>query len=326
MTADALATPALISREDQIAEPAFYQVFGLTLRSALRLPSLAPAEIAPSEAFDVDIRLGLLAEPIEPLIYMDMRVERRADGILLDIDESGRFLASDGRQIIVQPDPAAAPSEVHTYLLGSALGCILHQRGLLPLHANAVELDGKAYAFAGDSGAGKSTLAAHFQDRGFRLLSDDICLIDVDAAGRLVAWPGIPRLKLWLDALEAAGRSSEGLKTVAWTDDKFEIPLAAYARGGPFELAAIYHLREADDERPAGIFPLTGLDAVNLVTANTYRRRLIDVAGMTAPYLQRTLAIVRGARLFTVNRRWGYDHFETEAARIEGHMRDMAAR
>ncbi|MEG8053162.1 hypothetical protein QP185_07710 [Sphingomonas aerolata] len=53
------------------------------------------------------------------------------------------------------------------YLLGTALGALLHQRALLPLHCNAIVHDGKAFLFCGDSGAGKSTLAAVFEARGY---------------------------------------------------------------------------------------------------------------------------------------------------------------
>src|SRR5258708_39789946 len=83
------------------------------------------------------------------------------------------------------------------------MGAIFHQRGLLPLHANAIEVGGQAVAFVGPSGAGKSTLAAYFRDRGYRVLCDDVWVVSFGSDGEPLAWPGVPRVKLWGDALAA---------------------------------------------------------------------------------------------------------------------------
>ena len=49
--------------------------------------------------------------------------------------------------------------------------------GLLPLHASAIELDGRAYLFAGKGGAGKSTLTAELLAEGAHLLGDDLSVL-----------------------------------------------------------------------------------------------------------------------------------------------------
>lgn len=48
---------------------------------------------------------------------------------------------------------------------------------MLPMHASAIEIDGRAYLFAGTAGAGKSTLTAELLGRGARLLGDDLTVI-----------------------------------------------------------------------------------------------------------------------------------------------------
>ena len=51
-------------------------------------------------------------------------------------------------------------SDVRVFLLGSCIGALLHQRGILVLHAGAIHTDKGAVLFTGPWGIGKSTLLA----------------------------------------------------------------------------------------------------------------------------------------------------------------------
>ncbi len=59
-----------------------------------------------------------------------------------------------------------------------------HVNHFLVIHAAVIERDGIACVMPGQSGAGKSTLCAALVLRGWRLLSDELALIDVES-GRL---------------------------------------------------------------------------------------------------------------------------------------------
>jgi len=96
-------------------------------------------------------------------------------------------------------------------------------------------------------------LAAYFQQQGYRLLCDDVCVISFDEAGQPLAWPGVPRLKLWADALQALKRSTDGLSRIGFDIDKYHVPVQSYATGGPLPLENIYRLDFASAEHPAGI-------------------------------------------------------------------------
>ena len=100
----------------------------------------------------------------------------RASGFEDNLDDAFKYL----RKLSADNVPDA---NIRLYLLGSAMGVLLHQRGLLPLHANAVEIDGKAFAFMGASGSGKSTLAAWFHDHGYRIIADDVCAVRFETEG-----------------------------------------------------------------------------------------------------------------------------------------------
>ncbi len=63
-----------------------------------------------------------------------------------------------------------------------------HCHQYLILHAAVLERNGRALILPAPSGSGKSTLAAALTFRGWRLLSDELTLIDV-ASGEIVALP-----------------------------------------------------------------------------------------------------------------------------------------
>ncbi len=138
-----------------------------------------------------------------------------ADRFVLNIPGSARYLVEDGARVTVELADGAPEADVRGYLLGSVFGALCHQNGLLPLHASAVlGRDGVA-AFLGDSGAGKSTTAAFLEQRGHRVISDDICLLDdgswvIPVAG----W-----LKLWRESFDNLGQvPDEGARVFSQTD------------------------------------------------------------------------------------------------------------
>jgi hypothetical protein len=300
-----------------------YLAFGLRIASKRPIPALAMREHSFAGAPDVEIREGEVPVP-DKLDNIDgIKVNVQGDRYFLDIEECGRFQVTGGREIVVEPDPRATPEQVNLFLLGSVLGTLLHQRGILPFHCNAVEVDGVAFLFCGDSGAGKSTLAAHFVDRGFRLLTDDLCALHFPPDGGILAAPGIARLKLWQDTLKQFGRSATGLKLVPWYDDKFELALTGERLEEPLEVAGLYHLRVAENGHSPGIHRLRGIKAANAVTANIYRRRLADLAGAAPFYLTATARMIEQVPIFTMNRHWGFAHFREDAIAVEHHMRQL---
>jgi hypothetical protein len=118
----------------------------------------------------------------------------------LTVEGIGRFRITNGERIAWQrADAGVSDQDIRTFLLGSAVGALLIQRGMLVLHGNALEKDGQAIVCLGHSGAGKSTLAYALMQQGWRLLADD--LVAVNGEGMVL--PGIPRIKLWHDAAKA---------------------------------------------------------------------------------------------------------------------------
>lgn len=295
---------------------ALYRIFGLTLRSEIALEELPAA--ADGAVADAQILYGPAGPAEGPNGY-----SASEQGTLLRIPEVGRFLIREGREILVEPAEGASDRNLRLFLLGSALGALLHQRGLLPLHANAIEMAGEAVAFSGHSGAGKSTIAAWFHDRGHRILTDDVCVIGFDAAGRALAYPGIPRLRLWREALEASGRDAGEYARSFDAMDKYDVPSERQALE-PLPLAAIYLLRQAEDAGGgASIERLQGVDAVETMVSNTYRGAYLRTIGRTGEHLAACLRVARQVPVFRAARLWGFDRFDAQAEMLRAHAEEQ---
>jgi len=300
-----------------------YRLFGLVLRSEIELPELDPVREGARAKADITILIDRLPA-IEGERHDGFAIAK--EGAILNVPGAARYLISGGDRIAVDPDPLGSERHMRLYLLGSAIGALLHQRALLPLHANAIGIAAnRAVAFLGPSGAGKSTMAAWFHDRGYRVLADDVCVVTIDPAAGPMAHPGIPRLRLWRDALEATGRDAADHDLSFDDAEKYNVPTRS-GGGERLKLAAAYLLGAPEPENSCfAIDPLAGLDAVEALVANTYRGGYIPMLEGEAAHLAACLAIARAIPVFRVRRVWGKAGFEDQMERLAAHVEALAA-
>ena len=302
------------------AAPFSYRLFGFRLASDVEFPELARVE--GTDGHDAEIRVGRLQPAGDggPLPVVT------AEGAQFSIPDVARYAVLDGRRIVVDPADGADPKNVRLYLLGSAMGLLLHQRGVLPLHANAVEVGGRAFAFMGPSGAGKSTLAAWFHDHGHRVVADDVCAIQFDGESQPQVSQGLPRLRLWKSAVEASGRAMEGLeRSYAGDDDwdKFDVPLAnSNETGEPLPLGGVYLLSKGES---FGVERLVGVAAAEAVFANTYRGQYLDGPDQARAHWQSCLKLISATPIFALTRTWGFETLGPEAELVVDHAGRVAA-
>ena len=183
-----------------------YLAYGLGIQSELPLPELVPGKAQ----IDVVIRLG----KVDFLEAENTNLERytlaTAEQVKLFYKDVGRFLVQGAREIIIDLLPGVEERVQRQFILGPALGILLHQRGLLALHSSAIAVNGNAVAFLGESGEGKSTTAAAFYSRGYPVVADDVVAVEM-AGGYPMVFPGFPRIKLWQSAAVFLGEDWETL-------------------------------------------------------------------------------------------------------------------
>lgn len=299
-----------------------YRAFGLRLQSALPLPELHPDDDATGPV-DVQVRPAAAPPPGAPEIVPGVRAD--ACRFWMEVPRSGRFLARDGCEMVVERHADATDGDVRAYLLGSVMGALLHQRGLLPLHASAVAVNGRAVAFIAPAGHGKSTMAMHLQHRGHRVICDDICAVAIEDGSARV-WPGLRNLKLWRASLGAIARTPDGLEPVLVDMDKYRVPLDASAgamdAGCAVTLAAVVLLDWGDD---LTITALPGAEAVGALVANTFRGQLVAPMGRQAAHWRQCLDLFGGAGVYRLVRPRALDRLDAVSALVERFAADATA-
>jgi len=292
-----------------------YRIFGLSVRSEIALPELD--SVADDAAADVII--SVFPPDLNPAA--DFQLTASGDEVSLRVPRIATFRMRGGRTIAVAAEPNASKRDVRLFLLGSAFAAVFHQRDLLPLHSNAIEVDGKAIAFLGHSGAGKSTLAAWFHDRGHGMLSDDVCVVGVDGHGVGVAYGGVPRVRLWRDALEASGRSAASEERAADQWDKYNIRTNRSATAQEVTLSHIYVFAGDGSEVETVVRRLSGSRAVQALVEHTYRGAYVKLLDKTKSHLDQCVGLAQKLAIFEVRRPWGLAVLDQVGATLESHAR-----
>lgn len=273
-----------------------YAAYGLVLEADLPLPELVPG-VGPAE---VSIRLDEVPRRLDGATAAGAVYQVDATRFLLDVAGIARYLVTGGREIRIQPALAADWADVRVFLLGTCLGALLHQRGVLALHASAVSTAAGAVLFCGPSAIGKSTLAAAFLQRGRALIADELSALVFDAAGAVSVVPAVPVTRLWEDAALRLGLDVRTLARTRPALRKYDV-IAGDFLARPVGVARIYALSTHDRDvvEIAAIGPEEGVD---VITRQIYRRHVLEAAGLEAAHGQRVAAVARSVPIRTVRR------------------------
>jgi hypothetical protein len=256
-----------------------YRAFGLEIVSDLDIPEFV-SSIVPQEKIDVQI----LSKEIPRFLNHALHSNRlQADGrkILIHIENVARFLIEGGTSIFYEPCPGSDPDTLRLFLLGSCMGALLQQRGLIVLHGNSVSLDGRSCkVFVGYRGAGKSTMAGWYYRQGAFVLADDISAIAFFADGRPYVIPSFPQIKLWQESLDLLKINSHLLRRVRPETAKFALPLKDQYCAHPLPVSEILEIgRSLIDD-----FEINGLGKMNLLMRHTYRIPFLRKMGLMQAY------------------------------------------
>jgi hypothetical protein len=265
---------------------AHYTAYGLNIASCISCPELSPGSGTP----DVIIRYGDLSQSLDTTRDKSNAYEANPDHLLFSIDGVAKYMVSQGREILIDRAAKAEDSEVRLFLLGSAFGALLFQRGLLPLHGSAI-----------DSGLGKSTLAGLFRNRGYRIVADDVCVVSLTEDGSPIIFSGYPQLKLGMDVAKELSDNPETLPRIHPKVEKVSLLLQEEFCPEPLPLHRLYVL-ETDTNSKLNLEPLKGVEKLTAIINNTYRLGFIEGLGIKASHFEQCVAVAKQTPLTRVTR------------------------
>jgi len=274
----------------------YYSVYGLNICSELELPELSPAQ---GHKTDVSIGFGEVPEHLPEVRGSGILFEAGVNDFLFKFEGIGRYRVQNGNRILIQAEKDALPSEVRLLLLGSSIGALLHQRGLLAIHGSAITDGKQTVVFSGQSGVGKSTLAAGLQELGYTVIADDISVIGQNGSGDFRVENGIPNLKLWKDVLVHLKQSDE-LTKVRPQLEKYRKPFPVMKEETP-ALSKVVILNPSNS-KDFLYSEILGRDKFHLLRENTYRLQFIDKMNQTEVHFRSLSQLLGSIQLFEVSR------------------------
>tara|TARA_B100000963_G_scaffold361226_1_gene395613 strand:- start:118 stop:966 length:849 start_codon:yes stop_codon:yes gene_type:complete len=144
-----------------------YQICGFNLLSQIRLPILNKIDF---EKPDFEIILK------NDLQIPDKTIEILEEGDILFKDLHQNIFQISYQKIFISIKDNRY-SEAANSILGVPLGYLLQNNDFQVLHGSAVTKNNQGYAFIGKSGIGKSSIALALINKGFKLLTEDLCII-----------------------------------------------------------------------------------------------------------------------------------------------------
>ncbi|WP_456277315.1 aldolase [Bacillus sp. AK128] len=275
-----------------------YKAFGLIIDSEIPLPEVnnyQSGEYSPQ----VIIRVRELTEKWDRL-GIKGNFKGRKNSVIFRVPNTAIFLIEEGERVIVSPIKGSDEEKIRLYILGTCMGVLLMQRGILPLHGSAISIMGKAYAIVGDSGAGKSTLASAFISRGNQLLSDDVIAVSLSQE-RSIVYPSFPQQKLWEKSLNEFGMDKGKYRPLFERENKFAVPVDKNFYSEPLQLAGIFELN-INNKNEICIREISKLEQLYRLYLHTYRQFLIKEQGLTDWHFNITSQLANKVDFYKIER------------------------
>lgn len=289
-----------------------YRAYGLCIHSAFELAGLPRGD----GVADIIIHDSPISERLG---QGDYDFNRNVAGRIFD---ELLFLVENGEEMFIELKKDISKDLLRSYLLGVLMATLLRQRGLLVLHACAVERDGIAICFAGESGWGKSTIAEYFCQRGYRLMTDDVLAVRTDA-DKPVAVPSYPQVRLREESARLLRENDPQLEVIEAQTTKW-VHASHEFQPSPMPLSRIYMLKPAYEDRTE-IAPLSARSALMMLVRHTRAMNLIKDPAFLDDHMKQCNRLVQSIPVVQLNRERRLDRLDVIYDAVTRDVRSAAA-
>jgi hypothetical protein len=235
----------------------------------------------PIDSVEIDYSKNSLNKNFESPHLCRTHLMVNENDFYLDIPDIAQYRVKFGKNILIHLYKDYDEASVKSFLYGSVLGALLHQRSILPFHGNSFEYFGKGIIICGHSGSGKSSISAALCQNGGNFISDDISPIHFKNSEAYI-FNINNRLKLWDNTIHELDISNIELEKIRPTINKFYISNLNSPDNLEKKLDHLFIL-STHNKNKFSVIELTGISKFNALRKQIFRK--IFLKGM--PYLER---------------------------------------
>ena len=270
------------------ADSFFLQAYELIVHSEIMLPGFIADDALNNKSIDVYIKRQVispkgLSNPIEQGLFFQVN----PDEIWLSVPGIARFLISKQR-ILFDAEPGVTVEVLSTFLNGPCMAALLMHRELFVLMGSVVQHESHAIAYIGDGCSGKSSLVAALLNRGYKMMSDGMCVINKKGW----ALPGPRYIELSADVMEQLNISANDEQIVKPALKKYRIPVQNQYHESSLLLTKIYVLNPHKNKEMS-YKKLMGSEKMNHVQKNIYNKLYVTGLKKNALYFQYVAQLAR---------------------------------
>lgn len=232
----------------------YYKIYGQPVISDLEMSILQSTDPADcTEDRTIYVMQGSMPAPYD---QMPGKSYQYSSDISFLSNDGCNLLIINGKKIIYQTKPHPYSKSLVSYILGFGMAMLFLQRKQLAFHCSCVTKCGRAVLISGPSGSGKSTITNALIEKGFKLMSDDMTVVDPLHPDHPVAYPAFPFQKLCRNVIEYQILDKNNLKYINEKKDKYLVPAPSfYEKEAP--VCAMIHLAVSDTLPTDGDVPLS---------------------------------------------------------------------
>lgn len=239
--------------------------------------------------FTENLKISYVEAPpknVDSALFERPHLKVSEEQFFLQIYNQAQFYVEKGEHINIYLEEGADIDSVHLFLNGSVLGSVLLQKKILAFHGSSFRYKEHGVIICGRAGAGKSSVTAAFCQNEAQFITDDITPISI-AEEQVYINALKTEIKLWDDALEQLNLSSENLKKIRPTLNKFYYPCKHSS-----EFNSVLHiiiLLETHNMDEFSVSELIGIGKFNALKNQVYRKIYLKGMPQTEQHLCRQL-------------------------------------
>jgi len=256
----------------------FYHMYGLNICSELEL--LGQKKCALTAAVDVMItRTSVSSTGIQNPIESTPFFQANNDYIWINVPTVARFLIKQGQHIFFEPAFDRDENILSSFVYGPCMVALLMQRDLFVLKGAVFQQNDGAIACLGAACSGKSSLMAILAQRGYPILSDDLCVLNKQGE----VFPGPSRIELWDDNIELLQGKLPLIDTTRLAQKKHCFSTADSAVEHSVSLSKIYILNQSQRDT-LKYEMIHGAQKISELQKNVYNRFYLNALGKSHLY------------------------------------------